>query len=285
MNDFNCNDADNLILEYTDGTIDYESKQKFETHLAECEKCGRSLQASLKLPAYIADAKYPLPLDFHRLLMQKIRQTAGTMKAVRFKNRMLRYGSIAAAFIIVTVGIYFGMTMENRKMGDSISSESGYDSSYGSGTESYATDNYDIIAEEATPEATPEAAPIAPAAQEDEMQEAKVYAADKMNEYLTAYAPDYTDTAKTLYIYRDGLKQPEIYNSVAVLNGDTYTVIVTDDIIVDSENAVTGDAVTDNAVTDNNMVTNGNFAKEPYSEVYNSDNAENNLTVVIVFDQ
>lgn len=90
MTPINCAEFDALLCDYLDGTLDRESRLRFETHLAECSACGELARDAAEAVAFVGRAAdvEPPPQLVTRILYQVPR---GRMDGFRgWLNRLLQ---------------------------------------------------------------------------------------------------------------------------------------------------------------------------------------------------
>lgn len=116
----NCNEIKDMLSLYIDGELDENEKKAIEEHLRICESCRNELEQYQKIINMLQNLiEEEPPIGYCKRLHEKLLK-AKQQKKVSTRSRWVKYGSIAAAFVLVISVIYVS---NNLRMGSSTKNE------------------------------------------------------------------------------------------------------------------------------------------------------------------
>jgi len=142
----NCNEIKDMLSLYIDGELDEKEKKAVEEHVEVCESCRSELEQYQKIINMLQSLiEVEPPKGYCKRLHEKLLK-AKQQKKISAKSRWIKYGSIAATFVLVVSAIYVS---SNLRMGNSPKNENSV--AYDRGMNSNKS--------EESPAAPPQAAP------------------------------------------------------------------------------------------------------------------------------
>lgn len=112
----NCNEIKDMFSLYIDGELDENERKTVEEHVRFCESCRNELEQYKKIINMLQNLiEEEPPIGYCKRLHEKLLK-AKQRKKVSTRSRWVKYGSIAAAFILVVSVIYVS---SNFRMGSS----------------------------------------------------------------------------------------------------------------------------------------------------------------------
>jgi len=117
----NCNEIKDMLPLYIDGELEDTEKKLVEEHIEKCENCKKELEEYKKIIYMLQNmTEEEPPKGYCKRLHEKLLKTK-VEKKISTRSRWIKYGSIAAAFVLVVSVIY---TTSNFRMGSMNKSES-----------------------------------------------------------------------------------------------------------------------------------------------------------------
>lgn len=203
MTEFTCNQFQELIFDYIDDILNTEDKVNFEKHVNDCAECGIELNKTKAMLESIKDSRYVTNGELYVSLMPLIKTESKRMKLSDIYKKIYRYGAVAVAAVFIVMILIHNIPatdLVNEKSAENI-------------VETYGAD---LAMDEAVPE--------------NEMIQRSLFSIeneeDSMLYYLNTYAPEYADTAKTLYVYNEEVEIPEQIITSEVEETPQYTLYV-----------------------------------------------------------
>ncbi len=126
----NCNEIKDMLSLYIDGELDEKEKKTVEEHVKICESCRYELEQYQKMINMLQNlVEEEPPKGYCNRLHEKLLKVK-KQKKTSTRSRWLKYGSIAAAFVLVVSAIYISSNFSNLRMGSSAKSKNNvsYDS-------------------------------------------------------------------------------------------------------------------------------------------------------------
>ncbi len=118
----NCNDFENLVIDYLENTLPAPLRSQVESHLSECEKCRKQAgQEKLLMEQLIKIPVEPCPDEIIDHVIESI-----SLPRSSFKERILkwldpghpwRYGfvSVAGSIVIILIVLFYYVPGQHRK--------------------------------------------------------------------------------------------------------------------------------------------------------------------------
>lgn len=117
----NCNEIKDMLPLYIDDELDDKEKKLVEEHIEKCENCKKELEEYKKIIYMLQNmTEEEPPKGYCKRLHEKLLKTK-VEKKISTRSRWIKYGSIAAAFVLVVSAIY---ATSNLRMGSMSKSES-----------------------------------------------------------------------------------------------------------------------------------------------------------------
>ena len=117
----NCNEIKDMLPLYIDDELEDAEKKLVEEHIKKCENCKKELEEYKKIIYMLQNmTEEEPPKGYCKRLHDKLLKTK-VEKKISIRSRWIKYGSIAAAFVLVVSVIY---TTSNFRMGSMSKSES-----------------------------------------------------------------------------------------------------------------------------------------------------------------
>nr|WP_312579012.1 DUF4349 domain-containing protein [Sedimentibacter sp.] len=126
----NCNEIKEMLSLYIDDELDNKNKKIVEEHVENCEDCRNELEQYKKMIYMLQNLiEEEPPKGYCKRLHEKLLKTK-QQKKISARSRWIKYGSIAAAFVLVVSAIYISSNFSNFRMGSSAKSKNNvsYDS-------------------------------------------------------------------------------------------------------------------------------------------------------------
>jgi Predicted transmembrane transcriptional regulator (anti-sigma factor) len=233
MIDFTCDQFKELMFDYIDGELSSDEALQFENHLKNCGgDCSNEFEKLKKMMDSIKASRYVTGNELYAALVPQIEIESKSIRHNNMLRNIRMYGSVAVAAVIMIVMLVYFMPMadimqestaQNSKIADEIQVEEYAIAAEIAEEIKMAKDAgkisdrvcYDEEAEMA-PSATPFALP----------GEAVPAGEAEMSKYLKQYAPEYIDTAESLYISYDDVNLPDGIVTVEVIGKAEYSVYV-----------------------------------------------------------
>ena len=117
----NCNEIKDMLPLYIDDELQDKERKLVEEHIEKCESCKKELEEYKKIIYMLQnmDEEEP-PKGYCKKLHEKLLKTK-VEKKISIRSRWIKYGSIAATFVLVVTAIY---TTSNLRMGSMNKSQS-----------------------------------------------------------------------------------------------------------------------------------------------------------------
>ncbi|MBP1926081.1 hypothetical protein J2Z76_001945 [Sedimentibacter acidaminivorans] len=116
----NCNEIKDMLSLYIDGELDENEKKTVEEHVGICESCRNELEQYQKIINVLQNLiEEEPPKGYCKRLHEKLLK-AKQQKKISARSKWVKYGSIAAAFVLVVSVIYVS---SNLRMGSSVKNE------------------------------------------------------------------------------------------------------------------------------------------------------------------
>lgn len=110
----NCNDIKDMLPLYIDEELDDKEKKLVEEHIEKCENCRKELEEYKRIIHMLQNmTEEEPPKGYCKRLHEKLLKT-NVQKKISTRSRWVKYGSIAAAFVLVVSVIYVS---SNSRMG------------------------------------------------------------------------------------------------------------------------------------------------------------------------
>lgn len=250
MNDFTCDQFNELIFGYIDDDLNAEDKVKFENHLTTCAKCNEEFQKTTNLFSSIKNSRYAINNKLYASLLPQITVESKQMRSNNILKKIRIYGSAAVAAVIMIVILTYFMPMMNIVQ-DTTANDMQISETY-----SMAGSDEEAVAEENIPEVAKAQKYVA-----YDVAPSQAYALDTtddtMSEYLNTYAPDYINKTSTLYITYDDVMLTSQIIPTEVIDNTDYSVYVID---IASNSAFNIEEVTNCDEVYNNAEANERYA-------------------------
>lgn len=124
----NCNDIKDMLPLYIDEELDDKEKKLVEEHIEKCENCRKEFEEYKKIIYMLQNMfEEEPPKGYCKRLHEKLLKVK-IQKKVNTRNIWVKYGSIAAVFVLVVSAIYLSLDFRMGSMKNSENSVS-YDQS------------------------------------------------------------------------------------------------------------------------------------------------------------
>lgn len=124
----NCNETKDMLSLYIDGELNEKEKKIVEEHVNECESCRKEFEQYQKIINMLQNLiEEEPPKGFCKRLHERLLKTK-QQKKITTRSRWIKYGSIAAAFVLVVSVIYVSSNLRMGSLSKSKNNVS-YDSS------------------------------------------------------------------------------------------------------------------------------------------------------------
>ena len=221
MIEFTCDQFKELMFDYIDGELNSNDALQFENHLKNCNcDCNEEFNKLKKMMDSIKASRYVTGNELYAALVPQIEVES---KKIR-KNNLLRnirnYGSVAVAAVVMIVMLVYFMPTADIVYNNSTAMDSAAAAPEVYIDEAVPEEVHDVKAvAEVAPQSAAFALPGPPPAADGDF---------KMIEYLNKYAPEYINTAESLYISYEEVNLPEGIVTAEIIGKSEYSVYVID---------------------------------------------------------